>query len=193
MMILLMPVAFAYTINDIGSWNVTSNFNKETNDIDVQLTLKASRNSYGDNHGVYFIARCKDKKTDVYILWNELIDDSEVEYKLDDNEPLKGLWSKSTDREATFYYSYLLNEEFLQTLFGAKTLSATIVPYNEIPLSVSFNMSGLEVAIIPLRKACAWTDRDLRIEEKKAKRAAAHEKKWKKLRVYWASRSTKEM
>ena len=44
----------------------------------------------------------------------------------------------------------------IKGMFGRRKLRARITPIGEKPIVVTFDISGLETAIQPLRKACYW-------------------------------------
>jgi type VI secretion system protein VasI len=41
-------------------------------------------------------------------------------------------------------------------MFGKSTMIVRITPFGENPFTATFNISGLEEAIVPLRQACKW-------------------------------------
>lgn len=46
--------------------------------------------------------------------------------------------------------------QLMKKLMGAENLSARVLPANESATDITFNVSGFDKAIAPIRKACGW-------------------------------------
>ena len=79
----------------------------------------------------------------------------DVTYRIDRKPAETEKWLHSNDHRA------LMLEgagaiRFAQRLFGAKLLLIRATPYGESPVTVNFNVEGIEAATRPLRAACRW-------------------------------------
>ena len=165
----------AYSISDLGEWKTSIKYNKQ-HQYNVTLLLNAKSNSYGDDHTTMLVIQCREGKTHAYIAWDELTDGlmTKVKYRFDENDYKSGYWFSSIDMTASSIpglQSNNLDEKFsfIKQMIQTKSFEVSITPYNEIALEAKFNTAGLEVAIIPVRKACHWTEKDLEKEKTKRK------------------------
>ncbi|MDW2321305.1 type VI secretion system-associated protein TagO [Vibrio sp. 1159] len=137
-----------------GKWMVSEEVNPIDDSKTVTLVLDASSGKSKWNKKVYFIARCKSNKTDVYIGWNDYLGrDASVLTRIGSNKAVTSKWSLSTDSQATFHRKPI---SFLKSMEKADTLIAQTTPYNESPVTAIFDTAGLSNALIPLRKTCSW-------------------------------------
>ena len=79
-----------------------------------------------------------------------------VEYRVDDRPA--GVWSmnESTDNEALGFWGNSRAIPAAKELFGGALLRIRFWPDNESAVEVTFNITGLEEQIVPLREACNW-------------------------------------
>ena len=74
-----------------------------------------------------------------------------------DNEPVQSAMAQvSEDHKKIEPLSENRLISRIKEMFGKKKLTARVTPQGEKPLAVTFNISRLETAIIPLRKSCNW-------------------------------------
>lgn len=102
------------------------------------------------------ILRCSENKTEAYINWGVFIGslNTEVLTRFDKEKAKIQNWSASTDNKATFVPGN--NVTFIKNLINHQTLFTQVVPFNENPVTTSFDLTGLNEAIKPLRDACHW-------------------------------------
>lgn len=79
-----------------------------------------------------------------------------VEYRIDDQTAGARNFEASTDSEALGLWSGGRSIPFIRNLFGGKQLLLRATPFNQSPISMKFNITGLEEAITPLRESCGW-------------------------------------
>lgn len=79
-----------------------------------------------------------------------------VDYRIDDNPADYRSMEESSDNKALGLWSGGRSIPFIKSLFGGETIFMRASPFNESPVEMTFNISGLEEAIEPLREACGW-------------------------------------
>lgn len=105
--------------------------------------------------------RCMENKTAVMFEFadNFLADIQgygDITYRIDDRKAQKRGFQESTDNGALGLWSGGSSIPFIKSLMTGQTLFVRVVPFNEDPIDTEFNIAGLDKAITPLRKACAW-------------------------------------
>jgi type VI secretion system protein VasI len=104
--------------------------------------------------------RCYEHKTYAYI---ETGMTANVEYGLFhqatirirlDHEPAKTtVTDESTDSQALFFEQPIA---LIRSLLGHQQLTLGFTPFNSPPVETTFDLRGVEAAIVPLREACGW-------------------------------------
>jgi type VI secretion system protein VasI len=141
----------------VPQWDVSESTNPIDDTPTVVLSLQASSPSSTTlRDAPRLIVRCKSKETDVYISWSEFLGSDEiiVTTRLGRNAAARRSWSLSTDSRASFYPARPAG--FVKQLMAVDTLVAMTTPYNEAPITATFEVTGLSEKIVPLRKACGW-------------------------------------
>ncbi|MEY0031324.1 type VI secretion system-associated protein TagO [Providencia rettgeri] len=102
------------------------------------------------------VFRCQNNKTEVYIQWGAYLglDTIETITRVDKEKATKKFWGVSTNNKSAFYPSGSI--AFIKSLLNKEKLFAQVTPYGENPVKVSFNISGLNEEITPLKTACKW-------------------------------------
>lgn len=149
----------------IGRWRVTS----ETSPMDDSKTVVAILQStsmvpgkYGGPSGQAEIAlRCMENTTAVIFSVNDyFLADIQgygvVEYRIDDKKAAKINTQESTDNMALGLWSGKRAIPFIKGLYGGEKLTLRITPFNESPITMDFDMKGVEDATKELRAACGW-------------------------------------
>ncbi|EHH3082193.1 type VI secretion system-associated protein TagO [Vibrio vulnificus] len=148
------PQAVGEKLTGIGKWNVSEEVNPVDDSKTVTLILEASSGQSKWNGKVFFVARCRSNKTEVYIGWNDYLGrEASVLTRIGSSKAVTSKWSLSTDSKATFHRQPI---PFLKSMEKADSLVAQITPYNESPVTAIFDTSGLSNALAPLRKTCNW-------------------------------------
>ncbi|NKM24956.1 type VI secretion system-associated protein TagO [Rhizobium laguerreae] len=105
--------------------------------------------------------RCEEKVTSVYFtMGGDFMADIQgyglIRYRLDADKQQKKSFTVSTDNQALGLWSGGSAVPFLKQLLGHKKLTAQITAYNESPTTVEYDLTGIDAAIVSLRKQCGW-------------------------------------
>ena len=121
------------SISGKGKWNVSVDVNPIDDSKTVTLVLFADSGKSKFGEDVYFVARCKSNKTNVYIGWNDYLgSDAYVLIRVGKNKAKTSLWSMSTNSQSTFHPKPI---PFLKELLQSRKLVAQVTPYNENPVT----------------------------------------------------------
>jgi type VI secretion system protein VasI len=146
-----------------SDWVVREEKSKIDDTTNVTLHLKSIepvRNQYGIKKQIDIVINCREKKTDLYIVFGGYFMSSvqnygEVTYRIDKKPAVTKHFTESTDHEA-LGLGGANSISFIKSLFGGSTLFIRATPFNQSSVSAEFNISGLQEAIKPLSKACGW-------------------------------------
>lgn len=119
---------------------------KSSNEIEGRLSRLAPRT---------LILRCLENKTSVIVGLNMFLgsDPIRVTQRFDKKKATKRRWDLSTDHEAMFHRKPI---GFIREIMKHKKLLLELIPYNESPRLLEFDISGLSNVIKPLQEACHW-------------------------------------
>ncbi len=79
-----------------------------------------------------------------------------ITYRVDKLPAQTKRFRESNNHESLGLWSGKSAIPFLKELFGHDRLFVRATPHSESPLEASFDITGLEKAIEPLREACGW-------------------------------------
>lgn len=79
-----------------------------------------------------------------------------VDYRVDKGRALSVDMRSNTTNEYLALYGGKASIPFIKALFGGQKLLIRATPLNEAAIDVTFAISHLEEAIIPIRDACNW-------------------------------------
>ncbi|MGE9295102.1 MAG: type VI secretion system-associated protein TagO [Puniceicoccales bacterium] len=79
-----------------------------------------------------------------------------IEYRLDSDAPKSKSFEASTDSSRLGLWNGGQAIPFIKAMFGKEKLTVRITPFSQTPVTTSFNITGLEQEIAPLREACHW-------------------------------------
>lgn len=79
-----------------------------------------------------------------------------VTYRVGDNAPETREFEASTNNRALGLWRGAQSIPFIQDLLGQDRLLVRMTPYGSNPIEVSFNITGIDEEIVPLREACNW-------------------------------------
>lgn len=101
------------------------------------------------------VIRCKEDKTDAYIVTYDFLGDesTSVIVRYDEEIARKQNFSLSTDSKALFFIPAISN---IKTMMKAKKVVIRYNTYNGTFKTVTFKLDGLSEKITSLRKACHW-------------------------------------
>lgn len=146
-----------------GKWQVSRDKNPidDSERVTLILVSDSARSQFGE--AIAFVARCQSGKTEAYINWNDFLgDDSSSVYetwktvtvRIGSEKAQTQRWDVSSDSKATFAPGGGSN--LLKSMARADTFLAQTTPYNENPVTVTFDTRGLANALKPLAQACNW-------------------------------------
>ena len=141
-----------------GRWQVYTTFLEDQLDELYLAALIASEGGYSWRRPVLFL-RCWKGETDAILDWRESLGTSfltntrEVSYRIGDNDSVQDGWSVSTGEEAVFAPEPI---KFIQSMIGEDTLSMRVWPRDGDPLNATFDITGVDVAILKIRNVCGW-------------------------------------
>jgi type VI secretion system protein VasI len=147
-----------------SDWSVKVDTSALDDSKTVVLSLY-SKNQFSSQYGQLkrgtLIIRCQENTTSLYTLWGDhFMSDNRsggrVDYRVDEKKASRVNMTESTDNKALGLWNGGGSIEFIKRLFGAKQLYTRATPFSESPVEMTFNITGLERAIEPLREACNW-------------------------------------
>lgn len=148
------PQVISAESKDLGKWDVKTEINPIDDSKTILLALKSdsAESRYGEP--VYMVIRCMSNTTDLFISWNDFLgSEASVLTRVGDSKAVTSVWSLSTDKKASFHPNSI---SFIKDLVKSNKFIAQITPYNESPVTATFDTSGLSNALKPLRETCKW-------------------------------------
>ncbi len=102
--------------------------------------------------------QCINGKMSGFIDWGIFLDveKAKIVFRYDDEPVQVAIAQVSQDHKKIEPLSKDRLISRIKEMFGKKKLTARVTPPGKKPLAVTFNISGLETAIKPLRKSCNW-------------------------------------
>lgn len=149
---------------DTGRWTV----DQQTSAFDDSRTVVVASDSTNFIPGQFdgpgparMILRCKENTTSAYLWLNDqFLSDIQgygrVEYRIDDQKAASVRMSSSTDNKALGLWAGDTAIPFIKALAAGEGVVFRATPFNENPVEFSFDLTGLEAALAPLREACSW-------------------------------------
>lgn len=154
----------ATTATNAHAWSVSETSSPMDDSAKVTL-VQQSNESVPSRFGrgsdtIGLIIRCSENSTAMYFNFkgHHMTDHrnyGEVMLRVDDANPSTYRMSVSTDNEALGRWRGQ-GIGIIKSMFGAEQLVLRATPYSESPMTVTFDISGLEEEIEPLREACHW-------------------------------------
>jgi len=169
------PIAQAVAAKpDTGNWTMI----RDTDAMTDQSRVLVS--NVGDV-GVVFRLYCDKKGARTRIDWNQFLAGEEAEdyrtkditIRVGDGKPLEETWVVSEDGTSTYRVAHRGDEDFYLALRSADRLVARVEPYQEAPLTATFDTRGLTAILKQARPECEWFIRDILREEFASKQAGS--------------------
>ncbi|WP_162265871.1 type VI secretion system-associated protein TagO [Celeribacter ethanolicus] len=150
--------------SDTGKWHVSVDTSALTDETNVYLSLESDdeiRGQFGSAGPATLILRCKENTTSAFFRLNNLFLASiqgygKIEYRLDTEKMSQISAKESTDNKALGLWSGAQAIPFAKKLIGHETLIIRATPYNESPITATFDIRGVDQAILKLRETCRW-------------------------------------
>ncbi len=144
-----------------GRWHSTSWRSEMTDFVNHGLSVDANRavrDRFGRAATPHLTIRCMEDTTAVYLNAEEFVgtDELRVELRVDQAQATTDSWRISTDRYSFGLWRGRQAIPFVRSLLDADRLAVRYTPYGEGTRTVVFDVTGLSVAIEPLRNACGW-------------------------------------
>ena len=161
----LLPPSKTVTTTEVtptsspGKWQTSVETSPVDDSKNVILVLPGNesfRSNFGEQTTPSLYVACREKKTEVFMDWDVYLglNETTMLYRIDKQKAVNRTWTISTDTKAVFYRGKPI--DFIKKLMGGGKLYAQITPYNESPVSTTFDLAGLSHAIKPLQEACGW-------------------------------------
>lgn len=149
----------------IGQWGIFKDKSPVDDSLSVYLSLDA--NDYINVGYKKFkpslIIRCRENATSVFINYDIFLGNKPIKplTRLDSEKAVSDVyWVTSTDHKAIFYDSLLGEGEasikFIKKLLDKNKFFIRVTPYSENPVDATFDLTGIDEAIKPLRAVCGW-------------------------------------
>ena len=142
-----------------GRWQLyTTSLEDQLGELRYFAELTASEGGYSWRRPILYL-RCWQGETHAFVNWRESLGTSfltntrEVSYRISDNDSVQDGWSVSTNEEAVFAPEPI---EFIQSMIGEDTLSMRVWPRDGDPLDATFDITGVDAAILEIRNVCGW-------------------------------------
>lgn len=147
-----------------SDWSVTTDVSPLDDSKSVYLSLTSTSpimGRYGKFESGTLYIRCFENTTSLFTVWGgHYMSDNRgggrVDYRIDDNPATHVSMQESSDNEALGLWNGGASIPFIKGLFGGEEIFMRASPFNESPVKMTFNISGLKVVIEPLREACNW-------------------------------------
>lgn len=146
----------------VSKWRVNKEISRIDDSTNLTISLDADSPISGwprKTHTPSLVLRCKEKKTEAYIVTGMSPqveygnDGATVTLRFDKEKATKYHTSKSTDGEALFFGKSI---GLVKKMLGHTTLLFEFVPFNSTPAMTTFDLTGINEAIKPLRDTCKW-------------------------------------
>jgi type VI secretion system protein VasI len=144
------------------AWRIDKDTNALTGKTDVFISVDANESiecGYNSTRPTLYL-RCMDNTTAALLVTNCFMADiqgyGKVRYRVDDGKMKSRNFIERTDNMALGLWSYRRSRPFIDHLRGGERLIMEFTPYNDIPKQSTFEISGTDKALEPLRETCGW-------------------------------------
>lgn len=104
--------------------------------------------------------RCMDNTTAALLVTGCFMADIQgygrVSYRVDDGAMKRRNFTERTDNMALGLWSFGRSTPFIRDLMGGERLIMEYTPYNDIEKVSTFDITGIDDALAPLREECGW-------------------------------------
>ena len=147
-----------------GKWVVSEDKSSFDDSRTVVISMESEepiRGQFGPPGPAVLHLRCMENTTVAYLWLNDLfLSDLQgygvVDYRIDDRKASSIRTEGSTDNKALGLWSGTRSIPFIKEMMDGKRIAFRATPFNESPVEFTFDLTGLDVAVKPLREACAW-------------------------------------
>ncbi len=146
-----------------GRWSIRTS----TNAIDDSKIVLVSTNrsvvgsdNYGNSITASVLLRCMENTTSLILNTSEFMSDTQgfgrVDFRVDDKKAQRLNMIGSTDNRALGLWNGRRSIPVIKSMFDGEKLTLRFTPYNENPITATFNIQGVENAVAELRETCNW-------------------------------------
>lgn len=139
---------------EYGDWvvNVTESPLNDSKEVTI---MRVSNDFENRRNPAILMLRCQRNKTDAFVSWSEYLgsDNMRVAYRTDKDEAKNVWWNASSNGQASFIPKAI---SFIKSLEGKESIYIEAEKYRGGRVSATFDISGIETVIEPLREACNW-------------------------------------
>lgn len=147
-----------------SAWNVDVETSEMTDDTNVFISVASDEavDCGWSTQKTTLMLRCMENTTSAYFVTGCHMTSSrynsygDVTYRLDDKNSKTLSFDESTNNRSLGLWRGNQAIPFIKSLLGHDRLLVRMTPFSENSFTVSFNISGLENVIHPLREACHW-------------------------------------
>ncbi|WP_071674888.1 type VI secretion system-associated protein TagO [Nioella nitratireducens] len=146
------------------AWETRIERSDMTDDTNVYLTVQSNEPVHcgwgAGGHPTLYL-RCRENTTAVIFstgchMASGFGGYGQVTYRLDRNDPRERGFTESTNNRSLGLWRGGQAIPFIRDMFGHDTLRARMTPFSENAIEMTFDISGVEEAVTPLREACNW-------------------------------------
>lgn len=152
----LAPSSERTTATGAGKWQTSKDVDP-LNDKEIHYALLEADSGKGRYGGrVALMVRCRDSRTELYINWNSYLgsETTRTTYRVDKSPAQTSSWGLSTDKKAAFFPGSPV--ALLKQMADSQTFVANVTPYNESPITATFDTQGAGTALRDIRASCKW-------------------------------------
>jgi type VI secretion system protein VasI len=149
---------------DLGEWMIETETSPIDDTTSVFLTLESEDwipGPYGQAGPMVLHIRCMENTTAAILYFNEHFmwsrqGGGRVEYRIDD-QPADTIDMEASNNNVSLgLWNGRRSIPWIEDLLIADTLFVRAVPMNAGPLGATFDLTGLDAAIAPVRENCGW-------------------------------------
>lgn len=149
----------------VGAWVKEEETSKLTDDKNIYLYLDSNEGvNCGWNKGekIKLIVRCMEKKTSLifstgcHMTSSSYDDYGKIDFRIDQQKAAKFTGNASTDNKSLGLWSGAKSIPIIKKMIGGSEMVVRMTPYGENPFTATFNVTGLDEAIKPVREQCKW-------------------------------------
>ena len=147
---------------DLGKWDIVSEKSNIADTVNVMLSLKSNTpivTNRNQNLWPTMVIRCREGNIESYLVYHIDIDKQRtvteprtaITTRFDRDAPTTVYWDLSGDKQAAFAPD---PKTFVETALKYNRLYTQVTPHQRSMIESTFDLRGLNNAIVPLRKVC---------------------------------------
>lgn len=150
-----LPAAPLVPPEKVGAWKreISKSPMDDAPNVTLSLAAQTPVRVEGASYHPFLYIRCKAGKAEAFIRFGFALGSANpipVRLRLDKKEAFNQEWTLSTSGKAAFAPGPV----FFRGLLGHKRLLVGVAPAQGNPVLISFDLTGLELALTPVKKSC---------------------------------------